>query len=167
LRTNLEHHGGYFIANGGFGTGVRGISNGANGAGVRGEALGTDAYGVMGAGGSWDFIANGPGQNYGSISSIRWKSNIVEIDNALEKVINMRGVYFNWDEEHGGQHDMGFIAEEVGKYVPEIVDYEKDGVYITGMDYAAITPVLVQAMKEQQKQIEELKAEIAELRKKQ
>jgi len=76
------------------------------------------------------------------------------------------GVYFDRDEEHGGKHDTGFIAEEVGEVIPEIVGYEPDGVYATGVDYGAITPMLVQAIKEQQRQIEELKAQIAELRKK-
>ena len=75
------------------------------------------------------------------------------------------GVYFDWDEEHGGKHDMGFIAEEVGKVVPEIVSYEPDRVYATGVDYGAITPMLVQAIKEQQRQIEELKAQVEEFRK--
>ena len=60
---------------------------------------------------------------------------------------------------------MGFIAEEVGKQVPEIVSYEKDRVYATGLDYGAITPMLVQAIKEQQAQIEALKAEIENLKK--
>jgi len=60
---------------------------------------------------------------------------------------------------------MGFIAEEVGKVIPEIVAYEPDGVYATGVDYGAITPVLVQAIKEQQEQIKQLKAEIEELKK--
>jgi hypothetical protein len=46
------------------------------------------------------------------------------------------------------------------------VGYEPDGVYATGVDYGAITPMLVQAIKEQQRQIEELRAQIAELRKK-
>jgi hypothetical protein len=90
----------------------------------------------------------------------------VEIKGALDKVMNLRGVYFDWDEEHGGKHDIGFIAEEVGIVIPEIVAYEPDGVYATGIDYGAITPMLVQAIKEQQKQIEELKAIIEELRKK-
>ena len=123
-------------------------------------------FGVQASGTYFDFYASGPGENYGSESSIRWKRNIEEIDGALDKVMTLRGVYFDWDEEHGGQHDMGFIAEEVGQVIPEIVGYEPDGVYATGVDYGAITPMLVQAIKEQQRQIEELKVQIAELRKK-
>ena len=121
--------------------------------------------GVEGQGTAFDFYATGSGVNYGAASSIRWKSNVQEIDGALDKIINLRGVYFDWDEEHGGHHDMGFIAEEVGEVIPEIVSYEPDGVYATGVDYGAITPVLVQAIKEQQRQIKELKAQIDELKK--
>ena len=116
-------------------------------------------------GGSNDFCADGPGTNYGAASSIGRKSNVQEIDGALSKIMNLRGVYFDWDEQHGGEHDIGFIAEEVGEVIPEIVSYEPDGVYATGVDYGAITPVLVQAIKEQQRQIKELKAQIDELKK--
>ena len=59
----------------------------------------------------------------------------------------MRGVYYNWDEEHGGQHDVGMIAEEVGEVLPEIVVYEENGVDATGMDYSKLTPLLVEAVK--------------------
>jgi hypothetical protein len=121
--------------------------------------------GVMGNGGDYDFYAAGPGVDYGTGSSIRWKKNITPIDNALAKVLDMRGVYFNWDQAHGGGHDMGMIAEEVGQQVPEIVAYEKNGVDASGMDYGKLTPVLVNAIKEQQAQIEEQQAQIEELKK--
>jgi hypothetical protein len=175
------NYGGYFTAAGDYGYGVRGIAtstgnpisfgglfeaNSDNGRGVEGRAPGIYGIAVTGRGERYDFVAAGPGIDYGSESSIRWKRNIVEIKGALDKVMNLRGVYFDWDEEHGGKHDIGFIAEEVGIVIPEIVAYEPDGVYATGIDYGAITPMLVQAIKEQQKQIEELKAIIEELRKK-
>ena len=137
--------GGMFVSKGDFGSGIIGISEGANG------------YGVRGDGGDADFYAVGPGTNYAAASSVRWKSNIVEIDGALGMVMNMRGVYYDWDEEHGGSHDMGFIAEEVGEVVPEIVAFEPDGVYANAVDYGAITPILLQAIKEQQVQIVALK----------
>ena len=60
----------------------------------------------------------------------------------------MRGVYYDWDEEHGGKHDVGMIAEEVGSVLPEIVQYEENGVDARGMDYSKLTPLLVQAVNE-------------------
>jgi hypothetical protein len=102
---------------------------------------------------------------------MRWKKNVVEIDNALDKVLKLRGVSFDWDKAHGGQHTLGFIAEEVGELMPEAVDYDdaskpanhykgkdgKDRVYATTLYSDRILPMLVQAIKEQQKQIEEQK----------
>ena len=178
---NAYNYGGFFSAAGNGGTGVYGrasatgdVTNyggifhagGNYGHGVNAIATGSSGTGVYGYGADYDFYAAGPNIHYGQESSIRWKKNIIEIDHALDKVVNLRGVYFDWDEEHGGQHDMGFIAEEVGKVIPEIVGFEPDGVYATGVDYGAITPMLVQAIKEQQKQIEQLKAQIEELRRK-
>ena len=163
-----------------YGTGgtysVAGINSNTSGYGVYGSGLGTDGtgvkgegkkYGVYGSGslGYWDFYAGGDGTNYGAASSIRWKRNIKEIDNSLGKILQLRGVYFDWDKEHGGNHDMGMIAEEVGKIIPEIVSWDQDvPEYATGMDYGHLTPVLVEAIKEQQTQIEELKAENSDLK---
>jgi len=119
--------------------------------------------GVNAAGTSYDFYAGGPGTNYGSPSSIRWKTDIIPIDNPLKKVLNLRGVYFNWDQEHGGEHDMGMIAEEVGRVLPEIVEYEEDGIYTTGMDYSKLTPLLVEAVKALKEENDALKQRLETL----
>jgi len=107
-------------------------------------------YAVYGYGpsGGYDFYAGGPGTNYGSSSSIRWKSDVRPINDPLGKVLSLRGVYFNWDAEHGGEHDVGMIAEEVGEVLPEIVQYEENGIDASGMDYSKLTPLLVEAVKE-------------------
>jgi hypothetical protein len=130
---------------------------------LNGISTGTGSAGVGGSGLAYDFYAHGPGTDYGTESSIRWKENIQPIDNALDKILNLRGVYFDWNEEHGGQHDMGFIAEEVGEFIPEIVSYEENSVYATGLDYGALTPVLVEAIKELKAENEELKKRIEAL----
>jgi len=129
-----------------------------------GFANGDDSIGVEGSGKGYDFLANGPGTNYGSISSIRWKRDIRPIDNPLEKVTQLRGVYFNWDAEHGGQHDVGMIAEEVGNILPEIVEYEENGTDATGMDYSKLTPLLVEAVKTLKTEVDQLQKENADLR---
>lgn len=114
------------------------------------------AYSTTGVNYGGHFSTAGPGEDYGAASSIRWKTNIVEIDNPLAKLNAMRGVYFDWDEEHGSQHDVGCIAEEVGKVLPEIVVYEENGVDANGMDYSKLTPLLIEAIKTFQKRVEEL-----------
>jgi len=154
--------GGTFHARAGEGgTGVWGDSNGTKGSGVHGHAHGTDGRGVEGWGRGYDFYAAGPGTNYGAASSVRWKSDIRSIDEPLDKLMKLRGVYFNWDAEHGGHHDTGMIAEEVGEVLPEIVEYEEDGKYTSGMDYSKLTPLLVEAVKELKA---EKDLEIAELK---
>ncbi len=125
----------------------------------------TGSNGVLGCGNTNDFYAGGAGTNYGAASSVRWKKNISEIKNAVEMSKGMSGVYFDWDEEHGGRRDIGFIAEEIAKYVPEIViPDETDANYSIGLDYSKMTPVLLQAIKEQQEQIEQLKKENEQIR---
>ena len=162
------------IGVGGIGiTGLDGLSGAPNGMGVIGTASFTSGtnYGVFGQSASpsgYDFFADGFGINYGAPSSIRWKRNIELIDSPLEKVEAMRGVYFDWDEKHGGRHDVGMIGEEVGKVLPEIVAYEADGQYVTGMDYSKLTPLLVEAVKalraEKDRQLAERDEQIAALR---
>jgi hypothetical protein len=138
--------------------GVFGSAWGAYGVGVKG--YGGD-YGVEGDGQNYDFYASGPGTNYGAVSSIRWKNDVRPIDDPLAKVLSLRGVYFNWDAEHGGGHDVGMIAEEVGEVLPEIVGYEENGIDATGMDYSKLTPLLVEAVKALKKESDERQIELA------
>ncbi len=144
--------------------GVNGFCN-SGGAGVKGFA--NSGVGVIGDGGTYDFDAQGPGINYGTTSSRRWKRNIKNIANPLTMLSRLRGVYFDWDEEHGGKHDIGFIAEEVGEVVPEIVAYEENGIDAKGMDYSAITPLVVEAVnamrKEYQEKFDDQQSEIESL----
>ncbi len=141
--------------------GVEGVGVGTHGTGVYGHA---NWIGVVGNGLENDFYASHGNSNFAS--SIRWKENIRPLENALAKVLQLKGVYFDWKKEHGGgTNQIGMIAEDVGKIIPEIVYYEKDGSgYASGMDYVKLGTVLVEAVKEQQKQIDELKAELADLK---
>ena len=84
-------------------------------------------------------------------SSRRLKENIVVIDNAVNKLKKLRGVYFDWKES--GKRDIGFIAEEVGKIIPEVVTYE-DEENASGLDYSRLTCLLLESIKEQQITIE-------------
>jgi Chaperone of endosialidase len=130
--------------------GVYGTTVSSTGIGVygRAETVSGISYAVRGfctSSSGFDFFAAGPGTNYGSSSSRRWKSDIEPIDDPLTKLAQLQGVYYDWDEEHGGHHDVGMIAEEVGKVMPEIVQYEENGIDAIGMDYSKMTPLLVEA----------------------
>jgi hypothetical protein len=96
-------------------------------------------------------------------SSRRWKTNIHPISGGVEKVKQIRGVYFDWT--NNGKRDLGLMAEEVGKVLPEVVAYEENGKDAKSLDYARLVAVLVEAVKEQQKEIESLKGEIESLAK--
>lgn len=91
-----------------------------------------------------------------SSSSRRWKKNIRPIEGGLNKVQSLRGVSFDWED--GDKRDIGLVAEEVGEVIPEIVTYEENGKDAQGLDYSRLVAVLIEAVKEQQGQIEELKA---------
>jgi hypothetical protein len=91
-------------------------------------------------------------------SSQRWKTDIQTITGALDTVQSLRGVSYDWKDN--GRHDIGLIAEEVGRVIPEAVVYEENGQDATSVDYALLVPVLIEAIKEQQAMIEDLKAHI-------
>jgi hypothetical protein len=86
-------------------------------------------------------------------SDIRMKENILQISGALERVIKLRGVFFNWKNDSSKTKQIGMIAQEVEPIVPEIVFTNPiDG--LKGINYSQVSALFVEAMKEQQKQIE-------------
>jgi len=91
-------------------------------------------------------------------SSRRWKTDIHTINDPLGKVERLRGVTYRPKE--GGAEQIGLIAEEVGEVLPEIVQYEENGVDAQSLDYSRLVAVLIEAVKEQQKRIEALESKL-------
>jgi hypothetical protein len=91
-------------------------------------------------------------------SSRRWKTNIQPLHNALGMVDQLRGV--SYVLKGSGKHEIGVIAEEVGKVVPEVVSYEENGKDARGVDYSRLTALLIEAVKQQQHEIRELKSQL-------
>ncbi len=100
-------------------------------------------------------------------SDSRLKENIVNIPNALDRVAKLKGVRFDWCdsyiEERGGEdgyfikkHDTGLIAQDVLQVLPEVVREKKDG-YL-GIQYDKLVGLLVEAIKELRKEVNELKS---------
>ena len=85
-------------------------------------------------------------------SALKYKTDVVELTDALAKIIKLRGVYYTNKEE--GSRQIGFIADEVNEIFPELVQL-KDG-EIESLHYPRITAILVQAIKELIKRIEQL-----------
>ena len=89
-------------------------------------------------------------------SDRRKKENIVTVDNALDTVNKLRGVYYNRIDDDSKKRQVGVIAQEIQEVLPEVVTYAKD-LDEYGVSYGNITGLLIEAIKEQQTQIEELK----------
>lgn len=98
-------------------------------------------------------------QSFITMSDERLKSDINNIDNALLKVTTLKGVSFKYKDS--GVANYGFIAQDVEKIIPEIVTESKE---MKALDYNALIPFLVEAIKEQQLEIETLKKEINSLK---
>ncbi len=97
-------------------------------------------------------------------SDISLKDNITAIDNSLDLVRRLNGVHFTW--KHDGKKSLGLIAQDVEKVLPEMVGEmaSADGRTIKGVKYAPMVGLLIEAIKDQQTQIDALKREIAELK---
>jgi len=100
------------------------------------------------------------------------KENIQVISDPIEKLNQIRGVYFDWKDSfidyRGGEdgyfvrkHDVGVIAQEVAKVLPEVVAHKSDG--YMGVKYEKIIPLLIEAIKDQQRQITQLSEQVNKL----
>jgi hypothetical protein len=117
-------------------------------------------------------------------SDKRLKENVVNIDNALQKVMKLNGVTFDWKKEvidlgfqPDSWHECGVLAQEVEAVLPEAVeiapfDYDwknedgshsKSGKKYLTVKYEKLVPLLIEAMKEQQSQIEAQQKQIDQL----
>ena len=93
---------------------------------------------------------------YGQSSDERVKTNIKTIENALDKTLLLRGVNYNDFRIEPDKLRMGLIAQEVELIVPEVVNTDSE-TSIKSIEYQNLVGLLVEAIKEQQKQINELK----------
>ncbi len=120
-------------------------------------------------------------EGYWAFSDQRFKTNVKTIENPMERIMKMRGTSYlftgpSTTEGQKGTVQLGFIAQELEQVVPEAVVQGTDGIY--AVNYNALTPLVIEGMKqqqgnidvqnkqitEQQKRIETLEAEIAALK---
>ena len=108
-----------------------------------------------------------------TVSDKRLKENITTINNALDKVQALRGVEYDWTAtSRKGTHDIGLVAQEVEEVLPELVtehelctgEFGGEGNEKTfkTVNYDKMVGVLIEAIKEQQVQIDELKTKLGE-----
>jgi hypothetical protein len=126
--------------------------------------------------GNFGIGTNNPGQKLTVIGNIcasggvncasdgRFKKDVTLVQGALASIMKLRGVTYYWkqaefpDKQFPARRQLGFIAQEIEPYYPEMVTTDADG--YKSVDYSRLTPVLVEALKEQQQQIEALKQEV-------
>jgi hypothetical protein len=99
-------------------------------------------------------------------SDKRLKNNIITIQNPIDKVKQLKGVEFEWNDKQttypSGSLDSGVIAQDVQKVLPQLVKETNKG-YL-GVRHDRLVGLLVESVKEQQEQIDELKKEVQELK---
>jgi hypothetical protein len=100
--------------------------------------------------------------NVTAYSDIKLKRDIEPIQNALDKVLAIRGVTFIRTDQEDDRRHCGVIAQEVEEVLPEVIQEQADG--IKSVAYGNMVGLLIEAIKEQQKQIESLRSEIENLK---
>ena len=88
------------------------------------------------------------------------KDNITPISNPIEKIQKIGGYEFDWNDKQDVYegHDVGVIAQEIEEVLPELVTTRDNG--YKAVKYDKIVALLIEAIKDQQKQIDELKSKI-------
>jgi hypothetical protein len=92
-------------------------------------------------------------------SDVRFKTNITPLQNSLDKILQLRGVEYDRTDQE--KHEIGMVAQEVENVIPDLVKQDSEGIKI--LEYENLTAVLVEAIKEQQEQINSLKQTVQEL----
>ena len=118
---------------------------------------GTLQLGTLGAAGNTAICLNASDRVGTCSSSLRYKTNLAPYRSGLNILNRLRPITFDWKD--GGMHDLGLGAEDVEKIDPLLVTYNKQG-QVEGVKYDRIGVVLVNAVKEQQAEIERQKQQI-------
>lgn len=101
------------------------------------------------------------------ISDVKYKTNITPLQNATGIIQQLRGVSYDWkridfpEMNFPPDHQIGFIAQEVEKVIPGIISTDSQG--NKSISYTSVIPLLVESLKEQQREIEVLKLLVEKL----
>ncbi len=106
---------------------------------------------------------------YWANSDARLKTNVLPIENALDKVMSLNGKTYTLKigaNQNSTKNDVkyGLIAQEVEAIIPELVKETKDSLSFLSINYDGLIPILIEAIKEQQNSINNLKRELDDLK---
>ena len=94
---------------------------------------------------------------YGQSSDISLKENVSTLENPLAKVMQIRGTEYDWKEgnKNYSGHDIGVIAQDIEKVLPEAVSTKPDGT--KGVHYNKLIPLLIEAVKDLSNKVDDIK----------
>jgi len=154
---------GYAAISAGGTYGATGLTAGSD-TGNAGYFLSNSGYDIYADGSRSYFRGNVSVGSITNRSDARLKKNIEVLKGSLQKVLQLDGVTFEWkDGKPSAGQQLGVIAQDVQKVFPEVVEEDADGTKT--VNYSALVAPLIEAIKEQQLQINELKTEISALKK--
>lgn len=129
------------------------VGIGSTSPGIELDVVGNARFSAVGSGTySADLNLTADGTLTTSSSDMRLKENLVVLDDedVLEKILQLQTYTFNWKK--GGSSDLGMIAQEVAQILPELTFTNKTDGYM-GINYSRLSPLLVSAVQEQQRQL--------------
>ena len=166
----IGHSAGYFLTTGNYNicignSGVAGESGviRVGTVGVHGQAFLAGVQGVTTGGTGTPVLIDANGQLGTISSSARFKDDIQDMGEATEGLLKLRPVTFRYKAQPEGRTQFGLIGEEVEKVMPELVVCSSSGEVETVL-YHKMPAMLLNELQKQQRQIEELKSELAALR---
>jgi hypothetical protein len=98
-----------------------------------------------------------------AFSDERLKENIITIDKPMEKIMQMRGVYFNKKDDPSKTRNVGVIAQEIESILPEVIHTSIESEHYKTVAYGNMTALLVEGMKAQQSTIHSLQITLSTL----
>jgi hypothetical protein len=165
---NIQYGNTTFMGNGG----TWGIYNAGGGWAIYGQPSNATVGINGGNNSSYALFVNGTvyaTSNVYAYSDARSKENIITIDNALGKVTQLRGVYYNRTDRPEGKEsgytstlnarELGVIAQEIMSIVPEAVSYSENTDRY-GVNYGNLAGLLIEAIKDLKKELDEVRAEL-------
>lgn len=162
LTGDIDRPGGELDIRAGGSLGITIETNGEVGIGTTNPTAALDVDGTtrirnLSGGGTADVQADNNGNLVKVASDIRLKKDVTLIKGALDKVLKLRGVSYNWKHLENQNKTLGVIAQEVLDVLPEVV--RDDGEYL-GVNYSEFPALFIEAFKEQQLIIDKLKSSL-------
>ena len=102
--------------------------------------------------------------SFNATSDIRLKDNIVPLNNPLLKIIQLQGVNFTWKKEDSNLLNAGLIAQDIEKFIPEVVITQNNEIQQKSVNYNGLIPYLIESVKTLSNDKDNMQQEIDDLK---